>query len=126
MTHAWKLSSAAVCTLLVGFSVTTFANSLPSAPQHAHEVRMTAKKYAFDPDVITVHQGERVRLVITALDRDHGFELAAFGIRQKLKKGVPTTIEFTADKAGTFTFRCSEFCGLGHRRMKGKLVVQGD
>src|SRR5579885_1229579 len=58
MTHAWKLSSAAACTLLVGFSVTTFANSLPSAPQHAHEVRMTAKKYAFDPDVITVNKGK--------------------------------------------------------------------
>jgi cytochrome c oxidase subunit 2 len=58
------------------------------------------------------------------LDRDHGFKLEAFGINQKLKKGDPTTIEFTADKVGTFPFQCSEFCGLGHRKMKGKVVVE--
>ncbi len=89
----------------------------------AHEIQMTAKKYEFNPDVVTVKKGEHVKLVITATDRDHGFKLEAFGINQKLKKGTPTTIEFTADKAGTFPFQCSEFCGMGHRHMKGKLVV---
>ncbi len=90
----------------------------------AHEIQMTAKKYEFDPKLITVKKGEHVKLIITALDRDHGFKLEAFGINQKLKKGEPTTIEFTADKAGTFPFQCSEFCGLGHGKMKGKLVVE--
>jgi len=89
-----------------------------------HEFKMTAKKYQFDPNTITVKKGEKVRLIITALDRDHGFKLEAFGINQKLKKGDPTTIEFTADKAGTFPFQCSEFCGFGHGRMKGKVVVE--
>lgn len=87
-------------------------------------IRMTAKKYAFNPATITVRRGERVEIIITALDREHGFKLAAFHIDQKLEKGVPTTVEFTPDKAGTFTFKCSVFCGLGHHRMKGKLIVQ--
>lgn len=95
----------------------------PGGPE-VHEVRMTAKKYTFTPDTITVRQGERVRLVITAIDREHGFELAGYHIDQKLPKGVPTTVEFTADKAGTFNFKCSVFCGLGHRHMRGKLVVE--
>ena len=34
------------------------------------------------------------------------------------------TIEFTADKAGTFPFQCSNFCGFGHGKMKGKLIVE--
>jgi cytochrome c oxidase subunit 2 len=89
-----------------------------------HEVQMTAQKYKFTPDVITVKKGEVVRLIITALDRKHGFKLQEFGIDQKLLKGQPTTIEFTADKAGTFEFKCSVFCGFGHGRMKGKLVVE--
>ena len=88
------------------------------------EIQMTAKKYEFNPNLITVKKGERVKLIITALDRDHGFKLEAFGINQKLKKGDATTIEFTADKVGTFPFQCSEFCGFGHGRMKGKLVVE--
>jgi heme/copper-type cytochrome/quinol oxidase subunit 2 len=88
------------------------------------EFKMTARKYRFDPKVITVKQGDTVRLIITALDHDHGFELKAYGINQKLNKGDPATIEFTASKAGTFTFHCSVFCGLGHRRMKGRLIVE--
>ena len=88
------------------------------------EIRMTARKYRFDPAVITVKKGQRVRLLITAIDHDHGFELDAFNINQKLKKGDPATVEFTADRAGTFYFHCSHFCGLGHPKMKGKIVVE--
>ncbi|HEV2492243.1 MAG TPA: cupredoxin domain-containing protein [Terriglobia bacterium] len=90
----------------------------------AVEIKMTAKKYKFDPNVITVKKGQQVKLVITALDRDHGFKLDAFNINQKLKKGDPATIEFTADKVGTFPFQCSVVCGLGHGKMKGKLLVE--
>lgn len=95
-----------------------------SATGEGREITMTAKKYEFDPNVITVKQGEYVRLVITSLDRDHGIKLKAFGINVRLKKGIPTTVEFTAGKAGIFPFECSVECGLGHHRMKGKLVVE--
>jgi heme/copper-type cytochrome/quinol oxidase subunit 2 len=78
----------------------------------------------FNPPVITVKQGQQVKLVITATDRDHGFKLTEYNIEQKLKKGVATPVEFTADKAGTFPFECSEYCGFGHGHMKGKLVVE--
>jgi cytochrome c oxidase subunit 2 len=88
------------------------------------EIRMTAKKYEYDPAVITVKQGQRVRLIITALDHDHGFKIDAFHVDELLKKGESTTIEFTADMTGTFPFQCSHFCGLGHKGMKGELIVE--
>jgi cytochrome c oxidase subunit II len=88
------------------------------------EIRMTAKKYEYDPAVITVKEGEHVKLIITALDHDHGFKIDAFHIDQLLKKGESTTIEFTADTTGTFPFQCSHFCGLGHKGMKGELIVE--
>jgi len=94
------------------------------APSGVHEITMTAKKFEFNPRVITVKKGEKVRLIITATDRDHGFKLDAFGINQVLKQGDPATIEFTANKAGTFEFKCSVYCGHGHGKMKGKLVVE--
>jgi cytochrome c oxidase subunit 2 len=96
----------------------------PGQAPAVHEIQMTARKYKFDPDVITVKKGEVVRLIITALDRRHGFKLQEFGIDQVLLKGAPTTVEFTADKVGTFEFKCSVFCGFGHGKMKGKLVVE--
>ena len=85
---------------------------------------MTAKKYEFSPNPIRVKKGERVRLIITATDRDHGIKIEAFNIEEKLKKGVPTTVEFTADKAGSFPFKCSVHCGFGHGGMKGTLIVE--
>ena len=92
--------------------------------KNAKEIRVTAKKYEYDPAVITVKQGEHVTLVIMALDHDHGFKIDTFHIDQLLKKGEPTTIEFTADTIGAFPFQCSHFCGLGHKGMKGELVVE--
>jgi cytochrome c oxidase subunit II len=98
------------------------AASQPAA--QVHEIQMTAKKYEFSPDPVRVKKGERVRLIITATDRDHGFKLEAFNVEQKLKKGVPTTVEFTVDKAGSFPFKCSVHCGFGHGGMKGTLIVE--
>lgn len=88
------------------------------------EIKMTAQKYEFKPDTVTVKKGDRVKLVITALDHEHGIKIDAFHVNQKLPKGEPVTVEFTADQAGTFPFQCSQFCGLGHKKMKGRVVVQ--
>ncbi len=88
------------------------------------QTSMTAKKYEFEPNVIKIKKGDQVKLVITALDRDHGFKLEAFHIDKKLEKGKPVEVEFTADQAGTFPFQCSRFCGKGHRKRKGELIVE--
>jgi cytochrome c oxidase subunit 2 len=88
------------------------------------EITMTAKKYEFTPNTVTVRKGDKVRLVITALDHDHGFKIEAFHIDQRLPKGSPVTVEFVAEQAGTFPFQCSQFCGLGHKNMRGSLVVE--
>ncbi len=90
----------------------------------AHEIQVSARKYEFDPSTITVKKGEHVKFTITAIDHDHGFKLEAFQIDKLLKKGQATSIEFTADKTGTFPFQCSHFCGMGHGKMKGQLVVE--
>jgi cytochrome c oxidase subunit 2 len=95
-----------------------------AAPATVHEITMTARNYEFDPAVITVKKGEKVRLIVTATDRKHGIMIEGYDIDQVLNTGDPTTIEFTADKAGTFEFKCSVYCGMGHRKMKGKLIVE--
>lgn len=86
-------------------------------------ITMTAKKYEFSPSTVTVEKGRPVRLEITATDRSHGFEIKEFNIKVKLEKNKKTVVEFTPDKAGEFEIKCSEFCGFGHGRMKGKLIV---
>jgi cytochrome c oxidase subunit 2 len=89
-----------------------------------HEIQVTLRKYEFTPGTLRVRKGEQVKLVMTAADHDHGFKLDDFNINQKIPKGTTVVVEFTADKAGTFQFHCSIVCGLGHRGMKGTLVVE--
>ena len=84
----------------------------------------TAFRYDFDPNPIVVNKGDRVKIVMTSTDVTHGFLLPDYKINTLLSPGRPTTIEFVADKQGTFKFLCSVLCGSGHGSMKGTLVVK--
>lgn len=119
-----KISKIAGLTFSVLAFFLLLAEARDSGGAAVHEIPMTAKKYEYTPSSIHVKKGEHVRLLITAVDHDHGFKLPAFDIQQELTKGDTTTIEFTPDKAGTFRFACSHVCGFGHRGMKAELVVE--
>jgi cytochrome c oxidase subunit 2 len=105
-------------------TVAQVARDAGTGAQRVHEIQVTLRKYEFNPGSLRVRKGEQVRLVMAAADHDHGFKLDEFNIDQKIPKGTTVVVEFTADKAGTFQFRCSTVCGLGHRNMKGTLVVE--
>ena len=88
------------------------------------EIEVVAKRFAFEPAVIEVTEGERVRLVVKSGDGVHGFEIKKFRVEKTIPRGdTSVTIEFTASAAGEFPILCSEFCGDGHEEMKGMLVV---
>lgn len=87
---------------------------------------IVASGFRFNPATITVAQGERVRLHLRSSDRSHSFAIKAFRVKTMIPKGGGSvTVEFVADRAGTFDFTCAEYCGTGHSGMKGKLVVLG-
>lgn len=88
------------------------------------EFKMTAKQFQFEPSTIEVNKDDKVRLIVTSIDVPHGISIPEYGINERLDPNKPVTIEFTADKAGTFTAFCSVFCGSGHSNMKGKIVVK--
>ena len=87
-------------------------------------VRMTARKYAFEPELVRVPRGTLVTLVLTTLDTTHGFALDAYGIDDTVEPGRETVVTFYAAEAGELGFRCSHFCGLGHLGMNGRLVIE--
>ena len=116
------------------------SRSAPAQIQEVKIIEITAKKYEYSASPIHVKSGTKVQLKITATDHDHGFKIAAvpdsaltnstagliFTSPQdcwQLKKGETTTIEFLAQASGTYTFRCCHTCGVGHRGMKGEIVV---
>jgi len=99
------------------------AENKPAA-ESVKEFKITAKRFQFEPSTIEVSKGDRVRLLVTSTDVPHGISITEYGINERLDPGTPKTIEFTADKEGTFTAFCSVFCGSGHSGMKGRLIVK--
>jgi len=68
--------------------------------------------------------GETIGLSLNSVDAKHGFECKDLGIQKvTFEKEKPVTLTFTASTPGTFEFKCANFCGFGHGRMKGQIVV---
>lgn len=95
----------------------------PEPIQEIKEFTITAKRFGFTPETITVNQGDQVRLIVTSIDVTHGFSISEYGINEKLEPGKTITVEFIADKKGEFSMVCNIVCGSGHSGMRGKLIV---
>jgi len=108
-----------VSAVVSGLLIYTRANAVPTE----RVIHITAKKFDFSPDSITLKKGEPVVFEISSADREHGFNLRAFGVRANISPGKVSRIRFTPDKTGKFTFSCDVFCGDGHEEMTGTVIV---
>jgi cytochrome c oxidase subunit 2 len=111
----------AVLTLL-GSAVFAARKDAGSGGAHSFDVKVS--RYQFEPSVLEVTEGDRVVVTLRSADTTHGFAIKELQVKSRVPKGgEPVTVEFIASQPGTFNFVCSEYCGKGHREMKGQLVV---
>ena len=128
-------------TLLALGTFLSLPESIRATSQDVKVIEITAKKYEYSTSPVHVKAGTKVQLKITAVDHDHGFKIGSvpdgasssdkaglmFTPEQEcwqLKKGETTTIESLPQTPGTYTFKCCHTCGLGHKGMKGQIVVE--
>lgn len=99
---------------------------------HVYGIAMRSK-FIFDakakrPDVIEVNEGDKVFVHLTNIDRDeditHGFAINKYNINIEVQPGQTNTVEFVADKAGTYPIYCTNFCSALHQEMTGYLLVK--
>ena len=69
-----------------------------------------AAPFTFDPARLSAH------------DKTLGSD--AFEGRGVATPAETKTIDYQATKAGTIKFKCCDFCGLGHGKMSGTIVVK--
>jgi cytochrome c oxidase subunit 2 len=105
MLRALFLCSIAICSWAAG-------------EQPAETISITAQRFSFSPNEITVKKGEQVTLVIATKDVSHGLLIEDLGVRTEIKKGQSTEVKFTPEAVGTFEGKCAHFCGKGHGSMK--------
>jgi cytochrome c oxidase subunit II len=108
---------------LVFLAVGTLAWSLPAAhAQSPRRIEISAQRFTYNPDVITLKKGEPVVIVLRSTDVTHGLKVPELNIKSEARKGKETEIRFTPMETGHFVGKCAHFCGKGH----GSMVLQID
>jgi nitrosocyanin len=74
----------------------------------------------WEPTSITVKKGDKVSLrLVNKHPDEHGYEIAAFGVKEVVAGDKTGSVSFVADKAGIFPIKCQ----LHPAHVVGQLVV---
>ena len=113
---------AAVLVLLAPAALGLAQDAAPTAAPR--KITITARKYEFNPAKIEMKVGEPVEITLQAEDATHGFTCKDLGVdKVVVEKGHGKSFVVTPQKAGTYEFKCAKWCGFGHGRMKGEILV---
>ena len=88
------------------------------------EFTVTGSNDKFEPSTLTVKKGDKVKIAFKNSGGFHDLVIDEFNVKTPvIKSGDQASIEFTADKTGTFQY----YCSVGNHRqmgMVGTLTVQ--
>lgn len=87
-------------------------------------IEITAKRFAFSPDKITLKKGRTVKLRLHSEDVTHGFFLRPLKLDEEIPAGESIEVLVTPQEAGTFMTICDHFCGANHGNMNMTIVVE--
>jgi len=109
--------------VMVGLVVAFTPIPATSIPPQDRIFEIDAQQYAYSPSELRVNQGDTVTLRLVSTDVVHGLYVDGYDISVEADPGQTATLTFTADRTGSFRFRCNVTCGAMHPFMIGKLTV---
>lgn len=126
-----------IIVIVLGFGLYTAFNTEQKVPAEkdveemvvedteAREIIVEGEEFSFSPSTITVKEGERIMLTFKNVGTfPHNFIIDELDVKtETINAGEEVTIEFVADKSGTFAF----YCGVGNHRqqgMEGEAIVE--
>jgi nitrosocyanin len=87
-------------------------------------VTVTGANYSFEPKEIKVKKDDVVKITFKNIEGFHDLRIDEYAVKtQVIKANEVETVQFTADKTGTFEY----YCSVGQHRangMFGKLIVE--
>ena len=133
----WTVLPAALLVLLTALSINVwykiyFGTTSPALTtevighQFYFEYRYPGLKSSVVSSSEAMHLplGVPVRLLITSTDVIHQFWVPEIRLKAAAVPGLVQNLNFTPLQAGTYDVSCSEFCGVDHSTMQGKLVIE--
>ncbi len=115
----WAVSAGLAVALVGGVTMTRRAYAA-----EPRLVEITAKRFGFVPEQITLKKGEPVTLRLHSEDVTHGFFMRKLKIDAEVEAGKTTDVTITPEVAGSYTTICDHFCGANHGNMKMTIVVE--
>lgn len=101
-------------------TATQGGSTTPEVTEEANvkTIEIEAGSYYYKPNTITVKKGDKVKVVIKSVDMMHNFNIDELGVKSDTAKaGETATVEFTADKVGSFEY----YCAIGQHRKMGQV-----
>ncbi len=98
---------------------TTIPITVPTADGHAYLVGHNWEWYP----VLKLRKGEEIKLHISSADYQHGISILPMNMNFHVMPGYDHVLTITPTQTGTFDIICNEFCGIGHHRMTGRIIV---
>ncbi|MEK0082347.1 hypothetical protein [Benzoatithermus flavus] len=89
------------------------------------DVYLLVQQWLFEPSVLRLTAGVPYRLRMLSLDVGHGASLQlGLGSRiVRLRPGLPSDLLVRFERPGEHLLYCTVYCGLGHDRMHGRIIV---
>ncbi len=123
-----SITTTSVPTLTIAPTKSTISTEAgkmtPSVSSAENQIVVEGSNFKFNPSTITVKKGQKTKIVFKNVQGMHDFRVDELDISSNvIKTGQEESVEFTADKAGTFEY----YCSVGQHRqmgMKGTLTVE--
>lgn len=124
---------ASGCTPQQGYTPPRQQPPAPVVNETIKEIRMAVYHSGYDPSLITVNKGDKVRILAVTgpgtAAHNHGISIDAYGINSPVtSETTPVLVEFVADKPGRFTIYCGScktgIYGNAHPDIRGTLEVK--
>jgi heme/copper-type cytochrome/quinol oxidase subunit 2 len=96
---------------------------VPAVTPQERTFRIDARQFAYSPSELQVNIGDTVTIQLVSTDVVHGLYVDRYDLSVEADPGQTSTLTFTADKPGSFRFRCNITCGAMHPFMIGRLTV---
>ncbi len=110
--------------LIVLVGVLLAAGPGAQEPPARRDVTIAAKDFRFSPDRLNVTQDELVRLTVRSDDIAYSFNIDEYRVSRRVPAGGSVTVEFHADRAGTFPFYSNLTTDARHAQTRGEIVVR--
>lgn len=127
----WVLIPSLVVIAFFAYGYVVYRDVTTEAPGSS-QIHVVAQQFSYEfkyPDGRTevgelrVPARKPVKLIMTSKDVLHGFFVPDYRLKQDIVPGQYTYLYLHPDKEGTYDIFCTQYCGVGHSMMRGKLIV---